>query len=288
MPLIWFCFYYFHTPFPLLEEYDHGCEFKLPKIRNGQNQGYQYDLNLATFFIWILVFNYRITHSVLSRVLLPNSVHQKDLISSCSIFFFLASLFNMLPSALFKNHCSSPALKTKLLISSWAFLWCSSPQNLSALQTIHHCKTHVKLRALSPFRRQGAETQTKVKYVGCPMWNTSDCQNDILALRNNLHIDRLVPMDFASNWNDSTFCKADLEVQTWHPKTKNIPDSQIIAYRVFRRYGTNFPSKTKSRLLFLRFPASVTICLTASEMNKEKGFIKKYPIPPFHIKTSVC
>lgn len=140
------------------------------------------------------------------------------------------------------------------------------------------------LRTLCPFRRQGAETQIKVKYFGCLQWNTSDCQNYVLALHNNLHIGTLVPMDFASNRNHSTFCKADLEVQTRHPEINNISEFQIITYRVFRsgRYKTNFPRKTKSLLLFLQFPATVNIHLSASKMNKEKEFIKNNHIPPFH------
>lgn len=65
---------------------------------------------------------------------------------------------------------------------------------------------------------------------------------------------------------------------------KNISKFQIITYRVSRRdkYKTDFPRKTKSRLLFLKFPASVIIHLSASKMHKEKEFIKKNHIPPFH------
>lgn len=79
-------------------------------------------------------------------------------------------------------------------------------------------------------------------------------------------------------------------LQSWYrgtdqpPEDKEISKFQIIAYRIFRRdrYGINFPRKTKSHLLFLQLPTSATICLSVSEMSKEKGFIKIYLIPPWH------
>lgn len=99
MPPIWFCFYYSHTPYSprRIWSWLWSCQ----KLEMDRIQASSMTL------IWP-PFSYRMQFLITgSHIQFSQKyfylVHQKDLISSCSIFF-LASLSNMLTCVLFKKN----------------------------------------------------------------------------------------------------------------------------------------------------------------------------------------